>query len=43
MAKNAAIPSIATHLRELGISLDEDTIRKYLNEAKELLGEAETA
>ena len=42
LAKNSAISNIATHLRELGIPLDEDTIRKYLNEAKELLGEKET-
>lgn len=28
---------IASDLEQLGLSLDEDTIRKYLNEAKELL------
>ncbi|MGM5057774.1 hypothetical protein ACD589_24280 [Rhizobium sp. 814_E9_N1_1] len=37
MAKNSAVANIATALRELGIPLDEDTIRKYLNEAKALL------
>lgn len=35
--KNPATANIATHLRELGIGLHEDTIRSYLTEAKELL------
>jgi hypothetical protein len=33
---------IADDLRLAGLSLDEDTIRKYLNEAKELLPGLET-
>lgn len=37
MSKNSAPANIATALRELGMALDEDTIRKYLNEAKALL------
>lgn len=35
--RNPAIANIANTLREYEISLDEDTIRKYLNEAKDLL------
>lgn len=35
-AKNSATLNIATALRELNIALDEDTIRKYLNEARDL-------
>ncbi|SDO57057.1 hypothetical protein [Phyllobacterium sp. OV277] len=37
MAKNAATSNIASDLRQLDMSLDEDTIRKYLSEAKVLL------
>lgn len=36
-ARNPATSEIAGDLSELGISLDEDTIRKYLVEARELL------
>lgn len=36
-AKNSATANIATHLREIGMPLDEDTIRNYLTEAKGLL------
>jgi len=39
MAKNSATSNIATALRDLDLPLDEDTIRKYLNEAKNLLSE----
>ena len=35
--KNAAIPKIATDLKVLGISLDEDTVRRYLNEGKQFI------
>ncbi|MEI6534777.1 MAG: hypothetical protein WCN98_05505 [Verrucomicrobiaceae bacterium] len=35
--RNKAIPEIASDLNELGLSLDQDTVRKYLNEGKELL------
>ena len=37
--KNSATKHIADDLRELSLSLEEDTIRKYLNEGKELLGD----
>jgi hypothetical protein len=35
--RNAAVTEIAGDLRIMGIPLDEDTVRKYLNEAKDLL------
>ena len=35
--KNSAVPEIASDLSRLGLNLSEDTIRKYLNESKELL------
>jgi hypothetical protein len=35
--RNSATTRIASDLVELGLRLDEDTIRKYLTEAKELL------
>jgi hypothetical protein len=35
--RNASTREIATDLRLAGLSVDEDTIRKYLTEAKELL------
>ena len=35
--KSRAIKEIATDLELLGLSLDEDTVRKYLTEARELL------
>ena len=41
-AKNAATKEIADDLRLLGLSLDEDTIRKYLVEARELMAAGET-
>lgn len=41
-SKNSAIPEIASDLHELGLSLSEDTIRKYLNESKELLSGDQT-
>ncbi|KQU01603.1 hypothetical protein ASG68_07625 [Rhizobium sp. Leaf453] len=41
-AKNAATSEIETDLATRGISLDADTIRKYLNEAKGLLDGSET-
>jgi hypothetical protein len=31
--RNAAVPEIASDLNELGLSLDQDTIRKFLNES----------
>lgn len=39
--KNGAIPEIASDLQELGLSLGEDTIRKYINESKDLLERGE--
>jgi hypothetical protein len=36
-AKNSAVREIADDLHLLGIGLDEDTVRKYLQEAKDLL------
>ncbi len=41
-AKNAATKEIADDLRLMGLSLDEDTVRKYLVEARELLEAGET-
>jgi len=38
-AKNATAGNIATDLIELKIPLDEDTIRKYLKEGKDLLNQ----
>jgi len=38
--KNSAVQDIANDLRLLGIPLDEDTVRKYLNEAKPLIPES---
>jgi hypothetical protein len=35
--RNSAIREIAGDLQQLGIPLDEDTVRKYLNEARDLL------
>ena len=34
LGKNSATTNIANDLEELGIGLDQDTVRKYLNEAK---------
>lgn len=41
-SRNKAIPEIAGDLDELGIGLDEDTIRKFLNEGKDLLPRDQT-
>ncbi|MBB3235800.1 hypothetical protein [Phyllobacterium endophyticum] len=42
IGRNAATTEIADDLTKLGVSLDADTIRKYLNEGKDLLpGETE--
>jgi hypothetical protein len=41
-AKNTATKEIADDLRLLGLALDEDTIRKYLSEAKDHLPGDET-
>ena len=35
--RNDAVADITNDLEKLGIELSDDTIRKYLNEAKELL------
>ena len=40
--RTGIVREIASDLEQLGISLDDDTIRKYLSEAKELLPPAET-
>lgn len=36
-AKNSATSNIANHIRELGMSLDEDTVAKWLSEAADVL------
>jgi hypothetical protein len=40
--RNAAVKEIADDLQSLGIGLDEDTVRKYLSESRELLPRDET-
>lgn len=41
-SRSTVITEIVSDLNELGLSLDADTVRKYLNEAKELLPREET-
>ncbi len=41
-AKNAAVKEISGDLYSLGIGLDKDTVRKYLQAGKELLPRPET-
>jgi hypothetical protein len=41
-SRNAAVKEIADDLQFLGIGLDEDTVRKYLSEGRELLPRGET-
>lgn len=41
-SKSSVAPEIASDLHKLGLSLDVDTIRKYLNESKELLARNQT-
>jgi hypothetical protein len=40
--RNNAVSEIADDLQKLGISLDPDTVRRYLNEARNLLPPSET-
>jgi hypothetical protein len=40
--RSGTVREIADDLRRAGLALDEDTIRKYLSEAKELLPGPET-